>query len=546
MGMFLQTKIRSIDNILTKALKRIESVVGKDNHIMINMHDYHDDKLICQKISLFGEFKPIESTYADMTFNIDDTPHGECFKYDNPNIVDEDTISDCSNDLILRFHRWSAKQLVMIPIVGGKKSIGTVLIFSPKVNKIQIYDAVKISKKLTKLSKAIAFAWKYHLLEMKEEDLLNHQTEKMQFLEFVSKTNSLTSLGEIVENFSQEIFKQYNFNIINVFLPSKNELFFKYGVTAQAEHQEKLNKTMELFKTTKIPLDQYSGAQSVVYLNNDSFYIENASKIRNLPMADADRQTLEIYGNICTIFAFPIRYLSEPIGVFYMFSLGEVVELSKSDKEYLNLLGSYMGGTLVNGSLYTTIENQKTEIETLNEDLEVKNEELEKLATTDKLTGMKNFAYIEEELARCITHIDRNPERELSVLLLDIDHFKKFNDRFGHINGNVALKTVASIILENIRSMDIGCRYGGEEFVVILPEISTEQALMLAERIRRFIEQTEIVLDNCKTNVTISIGVAQYKHNQSIPNFLECADKALYEAKDSGRNCVKCESDIKR
>lgn len=164
--------------------------------------------------------------------------------------------------------------------------------------------------------------------------------------------------------------------------------------------------------------------------------------------------------------------------------------------------------------------------------------ELEKLATTDPLTGIANRRHLltlaEREFQR--THRYNNP---FSVLMIDIDHFKLINDNYGHNIGDEALKIMADVTVNALRKVDIFGRFGGEEFVVFLPETQADEALLVAERIREAIATTPIYVDDQTIHITVSIGVTIYESSEiSLDGLLMEADKALYDAKKQGRNQV--------
>ncbi|XDE61958.1 diguanylate cyclase [Arthrospira platensis BEA 1257B] len=164
--------------------------------------------------------------------------------------------------------------------------------------------------------------------------------------------------------------------------------------------------------------------------------------------------------------------------------------------------------------------------------------ELEKLATTDPLTGIANRRHLltlaEREFQR--TQRYHNP---FSVLMIDIDHFKLINDNYGHNIGDEALKIMADVTVNALRKVDIFGRFGGEEFVVFLPETQADEALLVAERIRKAIAQTPIYVEGQTINITVSIGVTIYESSEiSLDGLLMEADKALYDAKKQGRNQV--------
>lgn len=167
-------------------------------------------------------------------------------------------------------------------------------------------------------------------------------------------------------------------------------------------------------------------------------------------------------------------------------------------------------------------------------------EELERLSVTDRLTDLYNHGYLhqrlEEEIERCSRF-----GREMSLVMLDIDDFKQFNDRYGHPQGDTVLRTASAIIRENLREVDVAARYGGEEFVIVLPETDVAGATMVAERVRASMMARPFVPGNQGTAVTqtVSLGVAHYPvHGTSAAQLIDAADQAMYRAKRAGKNRV--------
>ncbi len=174
-------------------------------------------------------------------------------------------------------------------------------------------------------------------------------------------------------------------------------------------------------------------------------------------------------------------------------------------------------------------------------------ETVKELAIRDGLTGVfvrRHFVErFEEELRRSDKY-----GLPLAVLMLDIDHFKRYNDEYGHLAGDATLKQVASLLRESLRQVDIVARYGGEEFVMVLPETRWEGAVEVAERIRSSIARHNFKIYSQGTRVTVSIGVSLYPSgkvhmagkniNETVETLIHAADKALYRAKEEGRNRV--------
>lgn len=192
------------------------------------------------------------------------------------------------------------------------------------------------------------------------------------------------------------------------------------------------------------------------------------------------------------------------------------------------------GTKLIGGvSIDVTDELKRSEeIQTYQHKLEEANHQLEELATTDSLTGLANRRVFDEHIATEFSQA-RRKKRSLSVLMLDIDRFKRRNDLYGHHQGDLALQQFASLLKQSVREADLAARYGGEEFVAVLPETDDVQAMQLAERILATIRSATWQ----KEPLTVSIGVATLQPaTTSAKRLVNLADEALYVAKQNGRN----------
>jgi diguanylate cyclase (GGDEF)-like protein len=169
----------------------------------------------------------------------------------------------------------------------------------------------------------------------------------------------------------------------------------------------------------------------------------------------------------------------------------------------------------------------------------LKKEELYEQAIKDAMTGLFNKAHYESQLHENF-HRTRRYNRDLTFIFLDIDHFKNINDTYGHLTGDIALKSVAKILKDNIRQTDTAFRIGGEELCVLLPESGHEEGLSVAEKLREVIEFTEFPTDqNFTIRFTASFGVASLTADMTKPDQLvKAADEAVYKAKKTGRNKV--------
>jgi len=194
-----------------------------------------------------------------------------------------------------------------------------------------------------------------------------------------------------------------------------------------------------------------------------------------------------------------------------------------------------------NKKLEARLALSRQEIEQLQQNLEtVRTESL-----TDPLTTLSNRKFFDAALAKGIADAKEKNE-PLSLLMADIDHFKSFNDKYGHLTGDQVLRLVALSVKQNVKGQDVAARYGGEEFVIALPSTALQSAIVVADHIRRAVMTKELMKRSSGERlgrVTISIGVAVLRPSDTPQLLIERADKCLYAAKHHGRNRVICEAD---
>jgi diguanylate cyclase (GGDEF)-like protein len=171
-------------------------------------------------------------------------------------------------------------------------------------------------------------------------------------------------------------------------------------------------------------------------------------------------------------------------------------------------------------------------------------ERQKELAVRDGLTDLYNRRAFDELLVQALAREDRQQGR-LALILLDLDLFKKLNDTYGHPAGDVALRASARVLTQHLRKGDLAARYGGEEFVVILPDTDEEGALHLAERVRGAIQKHRLVFEGARIDLSASFGAAVWPADGQEPEaLLAAADRALYAAKEGGRNRVVAASRV--
>ncbi len=189
----------------------------------------------------------------------------------------------------------------------------------------------------------------------------------------------------------------------------------------------------------------------------------------------------------------------------------------------------------VSNRISLALKAKNEELEKTKKALTSANQNLEYISFHDNLTELYNRHYFMSSLRHHVSNISRQHSMS-ALLMIDIDFFKQINDEHGHAVGDSILKQFANVLTNVIRSGDIAARWGGEEFIILLPNADKENTMLLANRIRQDVEICDF---GNGIHITISIGVSQFNHNEDISSWIERADSALYQAKNSGRNCIK-------
>ncbi len=204
--------------------------------------------------------------------------------------------------------------------------------------------------------------------------------------------------------------------------------------------------------------------------------------------------------------------------------------------QMMETIATQAAAAIEHARVYANLDSAWSAAQDANRDLKKALTKMERLAITDKLTSIYNRRkfdeIIENEIKRAARY--RTP---LSLLLMDVDRFKRINDTYGHHMGDQVLRQVVRMIKENIRSSDVIARWGGDEIIILTPGIDLQNATLLAEKLRSLMEARSFIRPHAD-NITMSIGVAQYQPGEKSNDLLRRADAALYQAKSNGRNCV--------
>lgn len=365
-------------------------------------------------------------------------------------------------------------------------------------------------------------------------DLLNEKfdeyvIDKKSNLIAGNKKIPLTNSGEVVLNWYGPSLRTYK-NI------PFHKLIKSIDGDKSIEHYDFKDKIVyigttasSLFDTKSVPIDKiYPGVEiHATYMNNlmDNSFIKKSSATTNMVIILAlvlivsfivFKSTSAIFATTSTVLLAAAYYL----GAYYVMSLFNiwievVVPLFVT---LLTFAISYLAKYLLKSRDF---------------------EQQYRLATTDGLTELYNHRYFQDSLKKQID-LAKRYEQEFSLIIADIDFFKKFNDTYGHQVGDAVLKTVAQILKRNTRATDYVCRYGGEEMSIILPQTPKQEAMINAQRICDAVAKTPLkVNSNTEVNITISLGVSTFPQDgETSQKLIECADKGLYYAKEHGRNQV--------
>lgn len=262
---------------------------------------------------------------------------------------------------------------------------------------------------------------------------------------------------------------------------------------------------------------EYSFESDSIFATEMNVQSLTAKEIREMGLENFYRQ-LSIEG-LQNAIVITIRRGDVPVGQFHLLNFATAQDVDPHTFQFLSSMLDPLTLTFENANLYST-------------------------SITDELTQIYNVRYFRTRLQ---TEIDRAKRynRPLSLIMLDIDFFKKVNDTYGHSVGDTVIKTVARILRTSVREVDVVARYGGEEMAAILPETDEKSAIIVAERIRQKIQKEIVETKQGSLNVTASFGISQFPlDGVTMDLLIDFADQALYLAKHSGRNCVKIYTEV--
>jgi diguanylate cyclase (GGDEF)-like protein len=545
-----QYELLRILDLLGTQLAEIREI---DDYI-INLLDEKRENLLSLKLRFVeDEFKSLEKVYFKYKYPLSDEGHPNARAFNQRRISLVNAEHGSENERRMQ-KLWRVDQIASLPFGDGSENsdlIGTILITKKSGGISQsTYDAIQ---ELTKVFyPAVRTALGYFYLNEKKGEFEHNNEEQRRFLEFICELSNLTDAEKIYSLFSYELAHRFPFEVFTYYLMENDYLVGKNITITSEKYQPRLDEWAKSVINAQYAADNPVNPVSHAFILNRHLLFEDAQKL--IEIADhREQMDLEDFPkgqnndglrflrqDERTLLLIPIQHQNKPIGVCALHSLSSVVTVHDHDLRFLEHLCLFLGAEITNAKNFAIQQEQHREIARLNALLQGQVTELSEQASTDQLTGLYNFRTFKSEITKRLLISQKDPkENHLSIAILDIDHFKKFNDTYGHAAGNVVLAGVAAEVNKLMRKMDLACRYGGEEFVVLLENCDMEGIKTFAERMRSSIESARFNVEGQILTVTVSIGCAMSGSHDTPESLFERADKALYQAKHNGRNRVE-------
>jgi diguanylate cyclase (GGDEF)-like protein len=532
-----------LDELLTLFGEQVFALPEVDGGA-IHLLNAAGDALVTAHLRLPDEFRDIETSFRGFQYSLAmPDVNTEVFQSGEAVLVSPSNIEQIPDATRLRYERMKMHSLLVVPLHfvrndGSLQKLGVITLYSHHA--LLDMQLARHAEQLGAQHGAyIDVHWRLRQSLERSVTVEAMYDRIRQFISGITEMNSRTQLAEVYDLIGKKFIERFGFDMTNLLLLENGELTTAHFAFSD-EFQHLAPKWKAFTDATRYTLDPKDGQTPLVVQYNKLLRVGDVMNIMHLPMSDKDRKGLMLLETARTFLLVPVRLREEVVGVMWLISLREPLQLSETDLMLIDLLGSFISTAIQNAQAHARVGQQNREIEALNRELSDKVTLLDRIARKDGLTGLNNFGNFEEELRRRISECERaGQDGALSVILFDVDRFKQFNDTFGHPAGNQVLQEVAARILKCSREMDFVARYGGEEFAVILPQCSLADAVVIADRIRAAISDRGIVVDGKEHAVTVSGGCARLRYQENSRDFICRADEALYRAKHNGRNRIE-------
>lgn len=329
---------------------------------------WDEQYLVCRKIALPGEFKGIESAYAEFRYSLTEINSVvRAFTQNKIIILNNDTIVDEPEVIRIRFERWRMSEMAVLPIPGKSGPVGALMIFINK-GRIQQKEYDNVLALLNVFSIPLDNARRFNNLRLQEGEIRAAAAGQKRFLNMVSHATELLDAEQIYQVVTREFLDWWPFEMCAVWMQDDDELNIR-TLAHRSESHKSLHAELDTFyRSISFHLKVADSATSMCFINNQHTYFHDVIKVMNLPMAEKDKAALQIMKTPRTFLFVPIRRREKPIGILWLISLDDTVNISETDIALIESVCGVVGTALGNAQLYTTVESQRHEIETaLNE-----------------------------------------------------------------------------------------------------------------------------------------------------------------------------------
>ena len=435
--------LEEILDIIGEEIGQLDSIDG----YTINLLDKEKNILTCSKVSLPGNFKAIERTFHHFNYSLGpDDENTPVINEKKVVSIDTQNISRFSESARSRFKAWRMRHMITIPITNiedvNADVVGAITVFN-NTGKICHKSIDTLCQKMVMFFDPIENSIKYSKLKAKEKLVETGIAERAKFLSFVNEVNNLSSVDKIYEKISEEFLRRYPFDMVSILMKKDGRLHGVSSYTKDERFKLKSEEWKKIIKEKPFDISYEGGSYSMCFLNDQNLYFPDVPQIQNLPMNRNDKVMLDQIGGFKSIIHLPINKDNKPIGVISISSFDSFVTLSREDINYLEMLSSFIGTSIVNAGLYSTIADQKNEIEeTLSElkstqDKLVETEKKKNEALVIAMQAAEASAEAKSSFLANMSHEIRTPMNAiigLTELALQREMTPKMRDYLGKIN----------------------------------------------------------------------------------------------------------------